>query len=327
MPAERAPPRRRPPGGTVVSCRRASARGCRGPRRGSSRRTRRRSPIGARAAGRRPLARELDAAGDDQHRADDERPARRGSPRKISAIVTETSGADAEHDRRARRAGLADRERHEELRRRPAASGPASRNGHAAPACTPRDGASASRRDERDGERADDGATVASSASGYRFRPRRSPTLIAPNSNAERQREPDRRQRRTLHTLAAHGHRHARGARRPARRGRRRAVPPLRPHRHAVRRGLRDVPEHREAARPAAPARRRAARRSASPTSAIDEHGYVTATLPSTVAHESPTIAFFAHVDTAREVSRRERQPAAHPLRGRRHRARRRPAR
>jgi tripeptide aminopeptidase len=35
----------------------------------------------------------------------------------------------------------------------------------------------------------------------------------------------------------------------------------------------------------------------------IDEHGYVTATLPSTVGHESPTIAFFAHVDTAREVS------------------------
>ena len=36
---------------------------------------------------------------------------------------------------------------------------------------------------------------------------------------------------------------------------------------------------------------------------AIDEHGYVTATLESTVAHETPTIAFFAHVDTAREVS------------------------
>jgi tripeptide aminopeptidase len=36
---------------------------------------------------------------------------------------------------------------------------------------------------------------------------------------------------------------------------------------------------------------------------AIDEHGYVTATLPATVDHEVPTIAFFAHVDTAREVS------------------------
>jgi tripeptide aminopeptidase len=36
---------------------------------------------------------------------------------------------------------------------------------------------------------------------------------------------------------------------------------------------------------------------------AIDDHGYVTATLPSTVAHETQTIAFFAHVDTAREVS------------------------
>ena len=55
---------------------------------------------------------------------------------------------------------------------------------------------------------------------------------------------------------------------------------------------------------------------------AIDEHGYVTATLPSTVDHDTQTIAFFAHVDTAREVQRRERQPAALPLRGRRHPAR-----
>ncbi|HJU36915.1 MAG TPA: peptidase T [Gaiellaceae bacterium] len=36
---------------------------------------------------------------------------------------------------------------------------------------------------------------------------------------------------------------------------------------------------------------------------AIDEHGYVTATLPATVEGEVPTIALFAHVDTAREVS------------------------
>jgi tripeptide aminopeptidase len=36
---------------------------------------------------------------------------------------------------------------------------------------------------------------------------------------------------------------------------------------------------------------------------AIDEHGYVTASVPVTVEHEVPTIAFFAHVDTAREVS------------------------
>lgn len=35
----------------------------------------------------------------------------------------------------------------------------------------------------------------------------------------------------------------------------------------------------------------------------IDEHGYVTATLPATVEDEVPTIAWFAHVDTAREVS------------------------
>jgi tripeptide aminopeptidase len=36
---------------------------------------------------------------------------------------------------------------------------------------------------------------------------------------------------------------------------------------------------------------------------AIDEHGYVTATLSATVEGEVPTIALFAHVDTAREVS------------------------
>jgi tripeptide aminopeptidase len=36
---------------------------------------------------------------------------------------------------------------------------------------------------------------------------------------------------------------------------------------------------------------------------AIDEHGYVTATLPATVEHEVATVAYFAHADTAREVS------------------------
>jgi tripeptide aminopeptidase len=35
----------------------------------------------------------------------------------------------------------------------------------------------------------------------------------------------------------------------------------------------------------------------------MDKYGYVTGTLPATVQHEVPTIAFFAHVDTAREVS------------------------
>jgi tripeptide aminopeptidase len=35
----------------------------------------------------------------------------------------------------------------------------------------------------------------------------------------------------------------------------------------------------------------------------MDEHGYVTGTLPATVEHEVPTIALFAHVDTAREVN------------------------
>ena len=36
---------------------------------------------------------------------------------------------------------------------------------------------------------------------------------------------------------------------------------------------------------------------------AMDEHGYVTATIPATVDREVPVIAFFAHVDTAREAS------------------------
>jgi tripeptide aminopeptidase len=36
---------------------------------------------------------------------------------------------------------------------------------------------------------------------------------------------------------------------------------------------------------------------------AMDAHGYVTGTLPATVEHEVQTIALFAHVDTAREVS------------------------
>src|SRR5487761_274875 len=35
----------------------------------------------------------------------------------------------------------------------------------------------------------------------------------------------------------------------------------------------------------------------------MDEHGYVTATIPATVEGDIPTIAFFAHVDTAREAT------------------------
>ena len=41
----------------------------------------------------------------------------------------------------------------------------------------------------------------------------------------------------------------------------------------------------------------------------IDEHGYVTATVPATVDEDLPTIAFFAHVDTAREVSGADVRP------------------
>ena len=42
---------------------------------------------------------------------------------------------------------------------------------------------------------------------------------------------------------------------------------------------------------------------------AIDEHGYVTATVPATIDRDVPTIAFFAHVDTAREVTGASVQP------------------
>ena len=35
----------------------------------------------------------------------------------------------------------------------------------------------------------------------------------------------------------------------------------------------------------------------------MDEHGYVTGTIPATAEGDIPTIAFFAHVDTAREVT------------------------
>ena len=42
----------------------------------------------------------------------------------------------------------------------------------------------------------------------------------------------------------------------------------------------------------------------------IDEHGYVTATIAATVDHDVPAIAFFAHVDTAREVSGANVQPS-----------------
>src|ERR1700751_236409 len=39
------------------------------------------------------------------------------------------------------------------------------------------------------------------------------------------------------------------------------------------------------------------------PDSATDEHGSVTASLPPTVEHDVPAIAYFAHADTAREVT------------------------
>lgn len=45
---------------------------------------------------------------------------------------------------------------------------------------------------------------------------------------------------------------------------------------------------------------------------AVDEHGIVLATLPSTVAHLAPTIAWIAHLDTSPETSGRGVQPIVH---------------
>src|SRR5919109_1106440 len=42
---------------------------------------------------------------------------------------------------------------------------------------------------------------------------------------------------------------------------------------------------------------------------AMDENGYVTATLPSNVDGDVPAVAFFAHVDTAREVTGADVKP------------------
>lgn len=45
---------------------------------------------------------------------------------------------------------------------------------------------------------------------------------------------------------------------------------------------------------------------------AIDEHGIVMATLPATVPHKGPTIAWIAHVDTSPETSGRNVKPIVH---------------
>ena len=56
-----------------------------------------------------------------------------------------------------------------------------------------------------------------------------------------------------------------------------------------------------------------------------DEHGIVLATIPATVPHAAPTIAWIAHVDTSPETSGRNVKPIVHrQLRRRRHRAARR---
>src|SRR4051794_16252428 len=46
---------------------------------------------------------------------------------------------------------------------------------------------------------------------------------------------------------------------------------------------------------------------------AQDEHGIVMATIPATVKHHAPTIAWIAHVDTSPETSGRNVKPIAHP--------------
>src|SRR6188768_1866693 len=44
----------------------------------------------------------------------------------------------------------------------------------------------------------------------------------------------------------------------------------------------------------------------------LDEHGYLMATIPATVARETPTIGFIAHVDTSPEMSGEHVIPIVH---------------
>jgi tripeptide aminopeptidase len=48
------------------------------------------------------------------------------------------------------------------------------------------------------------------------------------------------------------------------------------------------------------------------PDVTVDEHGYLMATIPATVAHDAPTIGFIAHVDTSPEVSGENVAPLVH---------------
>ncbi len=58
---------------------------------------------------------------------------------------------------------------------------------------------------------------------------------------------------------------------------------------------------------------------------AQDEHGIVLATIPATVTHAAPTIAWIAHVDTSPETTGLNVKPIVHAnYRRRRHRAARR---
>src|SRR5437764_1154460 len=112
-----------------------------------------------------------------------------GSPRKISASVTATSGAepsttDAREAPASRTASVT------KSCAPPGESIPASRNGHAAPACTPRTGTSTAAHTSATTSAVATTASVPTSMCGTRARPIRNPTLIPPKSSAERHARP-----------------------------------------------------------------------------------------------------------------------------------------
>ena len=119
---------------------------------------------------------------------------RTGSPRKTSAIVTDASGAEP-RTTEARDAPASRIARVTSSWPTPGCIRPASRNGQAAPACTPRDGASATAATSATASAPPTVAIVATSTSGYRFRPEAEPDAHRAEEECGQRREPDRRQR------------------------------------------------------------------------------------------------------------------------------------
>ena len=87
---------------------------------------------------------------------------------------------------------------------------------------------------------------------------------------------------------------------------------PLRPHRHPGRRERRPPTPARPASSNWAGCSREELRALGLRDAAQDEHGIVLATIPATVPHAAPTIAWIAHVDTSPETSGRNVKPIVH---------------